>query len=323
LIRFRNVVRAGPLLGALTALVAAGPSGAAYEVGSPGAVPEAAYVDDADCLDCHEDYSLAEAIHGDRDALRPGAAATTGCQSCHGPGSVHVETNEPGDLLSPATAPTEVANRLCLQCHRADEAHAFEASLHAMSDVTCSSCHSVHGEQRTGLLRAREPELCYGCHQDLRAAAYLPSHHPVREGKISCSDCHDPHQGGLLAAQPGDRSNDLCLDCHAGKQGPYIFEHTPVVEDCLICHTPHGSVANHLLVQNEPFLCLQCHQMHFHTTIPGIEGEFTSLDGYGGMSTRDGSKRGFLTKCTQCHTEVHGSDLPSQSISGGGGALTR
>ena len=140
---------------------------------------------------------------------------------------------------------------------------------------------------------------------------------------MNCSDCHDPHGADLHGVEIGDRPNDLCLSCHAQHQGPFIFEHSPVVEDCSICHTPHGAVANNLLVQNEPFLCLQCHQMHFHTTIPGIDGEFTSLDGYGGLSTRDGSKRAMLTKCTQCHTEVHGSDLPSQSISGEGRALTR
>jgi hypothetical protein len=34
-------------------------------------------------------------------------------------------------------------------------------------------------------------------------------------------------------------------------------------------------------------------------------------------------KKAMLTKCTQCHSEIHGSDLSSQSITGGGKALTR
>ena len=42
-----------------------------------------------------------------------------------------------------------------------------------------------------------------------------------------------------------------------------------------------------------------------------------------GVSTLDGWKKGFLTKCTTCHTAIHGTDLPSQSISGQGAALTR
>ena len=138
-----------------------------------------------------------------------------------------------------------------------------------------------------------------------------------------CADCHDPHSDRFQHTVAGDRGTDLCFTCHAKHEGPFIYEHTPVVEDCGICHTPHGSVANNLLKQNEPFLCLQCHQTHFHATIPGIEGDFTSLDGYSGTSSRDASKQAFLTKCTQCHTEVHGSDLPSQSISGQGTGLTR
>jgi hypothetical protein len=40
-------------------------------------------------------------------------------------------------------------------------------------------------------------------------------------------------------------------------------------------------------------------------------------------STVDGWKKVMLTKCTQCHSMIHGSDLPSQEISNGGGALTR
>jgi DmsE family decaheme c-type cytochrome len=289
----------------------------------PEALDGAAYVDNAVCVECHEDYDPGGTVHGDVPAFRTGGVTKTGCQSCHGPGSLHVDSSDPEDIVNPASSDAGLADNLCVRCHRIDGKDSFAASLHGMSDVTCVSCHRMHGDGRAPLLRDREPALCFGCHQDIRGAAYLPSHHPVREGGVSCSDCHDLHSGQLRTVQADGRTNDLCLSCHPGKEGPFIFEHDPVIEDCTICHDPHGAVANHLLTQNEPFLCLQCHQAHFHTTIPGIEGEFTSLDGYGGVSARDGSKRGFLTKCTQCHTEIHGSDLPSQSISGQGRALTR
>ena len=36
-----------------------------------------------------------------------------------------------------------------------------------------------------------------------------------------------------------------------------------------------------------------------------------------------GFRQAFATKCTQCHTQVHGSDLPSQTVPGLGGGLTR
>jgi DmsE family decaheme c-type cytochrome len=89
----------------------------------------------------------------------------------------------------------------------------------------------------------------------------LPSHHPIREGKMSCSDCHDPHgqrEGNLNA----ESLNLTCYKCHADKQGPFAYEHPPVTENCNICHEPHGTVTNNLLKQPATFLCLRCHTGH-------------------------------------------------------------
>jgi predicted CXXCH cytochrome family protein len=58
--------------------------------------------------------------------------------------------------------------------------------------------------------------------------------------------------------------NDTCYQCHAEKRGPFLFEHAPVRENCLNCHTPHGSNQNTLLVAPIPFLCQQCHSNFLH-----------------------------------------------------------
>jgi DmsE family decaheme c-type cytochrome len=127
-----------------------------------------------------------------------------------------------------------------------------------------------------------------------------------------------------------ERANDLCLKCHTRYQGPFAFEHDPVVEDCMMCHSPHGTVANNLLKQQEPFLCLQCHEGHFHaarasnswTDVPPPQGgTAASTDTI--YKSNYGFQKSFLTKCTQCHTMVHGSDLPAQSTTGQGKSLTR
>ncbi|NMC43288.1 MAG: hypothetical protein GYA46_05160 [candidate division Zixibacteria bacterium] len=141
---------------------------------------------------------------------------------------------------------------------------------------------------------------------------------------MGCLDCHNPH-GGAARLTADNTGRDLCFLCHADKEGPFIYEHAPVNEDCLVCHRPHGTVADNLLKQNEPALCLSCHAMHFHATVEGVDGEFTvPLDASrNGVSTPDGWKVGMLTKCTQCHSAIHGTDLPSQALSTGGNALTR
>ena len=141
---------------------------------------------------------------------------------------------------------------------------------------------------------------------------------------MGCVDCHNPHGGNVRLASDGS-ARELCFGCHADKEGPFIYEHAPVNEDCMICHQPHGSVADNLLKQTEPALCLSCHSMHFHAAVEGVEGAFTvPLDpSRNGTSTADGWKVGMLTKCTQCHTVIHGTDHPSQALSTGGNALTQ
>ena len=308
------------------AMVATTSAAFEYELNYPENLSDATFVGDETCAACHEEVamSFSKGLHGRVQDFEAPRAMVLGCESCHGPGSLHVDSNEPDDIVNPASTDASLSVRLCLQCHTSGSMSHFEGTTHAMNEVSCASCHSVHGPQYGGLPKKMQPQSCYGCHADMKSKSYLPSHHPIKEGKMFCSDCHDPHSDSYQNILAGERTNDLCFSCHASKEGPFIFEHAPVIEDCGICHDPHGSVANNLLVQNEPFICLQCHQMHFHTTLEGIEGDFDNpLGGVGGTSTHASSKSGFLTKCTQCHSEIHGSDFPSQSISGQGRALTR
>ena len=140
--------------------------------------------------------------------------------------------------------------------------------------------------------RVAEPYICYNCHKAQQVQTKMPSHHPIPENKMKCSDCHNPHGGpnGMLKAES---VNETCFKCHAEKLGPFTFEHPPVTEDCTICHNPHGSVQNNLLVQSEPFLCLKCHPGPHSRS--GILGKPESIPQY-------------YTECTNCHATIHGSD---------------
>ena len=203
---------------------------------------------------------------------------------------------------------------------------------HTNTTPAATNCTPTYQRQNTAQLASPETELCLGCHQEVRAQLHLPSHHPVREGFVGCTDCHDVHGPGFAGIGEAEMARELCLDCHAQHRGPFIFEHSPVEEDCGICHAPHGAVANNLLLQNEPFICLQCHQPHFHSGLMAYDGAFpdgtppgTPAEEFGlsGVSHPDSFKRVMMTKCTQCHQSVHGTDLPSQSIPGQGRALNR
>ena len=89
----------------------------------------------------------------------------------------------------------------------------------------------------------------------------LPSHHPVPEGRMKCTECHSPHKGSILAGGSTAllSESDNCLKCHPAQRGPYVFEHEAMQEGCTACHTPHGSVNAKLLTVRDSNLCLKCH----------------------------------------------------------------
>ncbi|MGH7896067.1 MAG: DmsE family decaheme c-type cytochrome [Candidatus Binatia bacterium] len=269
-------------------------SGAPSPVAEPAPEsPAAAYAGDEVCTTCHDDAatSYASTIHARvlGDSARP--EPDRGCEACHGPGSVHAEEGG-GKGVGGLRAfvreePASTRAAACLRCHGGRSAlHDFLAGEHAISRVACTDCHAMHAPKADPLLARATPELCYGCHQDVRAAFAMPEHHKVPEGVVSCIDCHQPH-GSRNTAGLRDADDRTCFRCHAEIQGPYVFEHgAQLTEGCTRCHDPHGSVNRHLLIRQQVAqLCYEC-----HTVTPTTHVQ---------PSYRD---------CTRCHAAIHGSN---------------
>jgi DmsE family decaheme c-type cytochrome len=245
------------------------------------------------------------------------------CETCHGPGSLAIvglteervqRDREKGiqtecrydTFIDIKNLPPGAQSLMCLKCHSANATfnlHEWNAGDHALSDVTCIDCHNIH-EGADLITNPRDiKEMCFKCHAKERAEFSLRSHHPVNENKIFCTDCHNQHGAmdeGLLHE---DFIKETCLKCHAEKTGPFVYEHADLNEDCMVCHNSHGSPYKSLLVTQETFLCMQCHSGHRTSGSP-VAAE---------------SRGAYYTRCTDCHSQIHGSDLPSP----GGGRFLR
>ena len=193
-------------------------------------VPGAKYIGSKECEQCHDKiYRDFQTAHHAR-LIAPGPnSVNAGCESCHGPCSLHSdsggETKPPFSFTSGRPAASSFGARLAVEPQRATQT------------------------------------VCLQCHTDVRGQFNLPNHHPVPEGKMTCTLCHPPHKGIAYARDYTALSanNQNCLQCHPAQRGPHVFQHEALREGCTSCHSPHGSVNAKMLTVRDSNLCLKCH----------------------------------------------------------------
>lgn len=178
------------------------------------------------------------------------------CAACHTTGFVKGYDATSNAYRSSWSA----AGVACAQCHGAmPEGHrrSLSSPWRARVTDTCASCHARR-EELSGAFRAGER---IDDHYHLTLADTPGAYHPdgqsadedfeyaslsmSRMGQrgVTCSDCHDPHSGGLRAPITRD---ELCLTCHGnGARGAPVIDathaHHPGASDgarCVNCHMP-------------------------------------------------------------------------------------
>ena len=234
-----------------------------------------------ECVACHDTVQ----------DLAPTTTHHDDCEACHGAGELHWETEEPTAIRFPS-------NEDCAACHESGRKTllSWTTSEHERTGVLCSDCHNPHNREPKNVRRATKiqdtilrhasstTQMCSTCHPAVAASMNLPSHHPMREGMLGCTDCHEPHEGRSRTL--GARTA-MCTGCHQDHAGPWIYEHPPVAEDCSYCHAPHGSSADGLLESSQPGSCISCHTVAESGAVH--------------------EPWAFVTRCTDCHGAVHGS----------------
>jgi DmsE family decaheme c-type cytochrome len=169
------------------------------------------------CLYCHDVERMrviATTPHG--DSKNPDTPfAQHGCESCHGPGSLHATRSRMGRGRPPmiafgpdATTPASKQVRTCLEnCHikpmGKHEGMQWKGSAHDSiwkdaegreHTITCMDCHELHVQKQPMEDKEQQASTCYKCHPKAEAEHPRFEDKGIAFDKLSCWDCHDVHQ---------------------------------------------------------------------------------------------------------------------------------
>jgi predicted CXXCH cytochrome family protein len=224
---------------------------------APPQIPGATYSGTKACAECHSEVTdhFADSTHA-RLAMEDTKVGNTGCEACHGPGSVHVKAGGgKGSIVNPRKSP-----EACFACHLDKRGEFALPNTHPVLNgkMSCVDCHNVHAGDSvrgTGAALEGQNETCTKCHS-AQKGPFVFEHGAMKEG---CTACHNPH-GSVNQRMLVARDANLCLRCHleaplaSGQINANAVRHTPEDHTNRLqqgtcwsagCHeAPHGSNAN-------------------------------------------------------------------------------
>ena len=196
------------------------------------------------------------------------------------------------------------ASKLCLSCH--DGTIAFGATLSGSQEIAFQGgirFLPVDHAARLGTDLSDDHPVSFRYDSDLARQnlelndpALLPPEIAVRDGRLQCTACHDPHDDtfGRFLVMPNQFSK-LCTSCHAIVGWPLSSHslssarwngqpmnpwpnsnfHTVAENGCQNCHRPHTAprperLLNHVFEEDN---CLVCH--NGNVALMNIEAEIT------------------------------------------------
>jgi hypothetical protein len=181
------------------------------------------------------------------------------CESCHGPGSEHLERTPRGQhIVSPGLLSTERQALICGSCHSNPRGLAGElAPLDAQGHMPSAGVRrKTYLQTHVSRVDAQGADLfasgdSQSSHQQYTDFIRSPKY---RNGNLlaTCSDCHSPHRAFEFPADMKFAPNDsgACIGCHQAQQDIHAHAMAKVGYE----HTISS-------VDQSRFTCVSCHQV--------------------------------------------------------------
>lgn len=193
------------------------------------------------CLFCHANQVEPVKLTVNRYKEPIFQGHSIGCERCHGPGGLHVRTQEQVDdrdptIVNPRHLEPALREAVCEQCHLQGDyrierpgrsAFDYRPGLPLSTFLTVLDRTSKRGNKAVGHVEQMHSSRCFR----------------ESRGALGCISCHDPHQ----VPSPEEKVSYYrrrCLDCH--EQKPCGLAQSERLgrsrdDDCVSCHMPVSS----------------------------------------------------------------------------------
>ena len=244
-----------------------------YELGDYGFSRTVA----AGCIVCHSGLPKPALGEYGRYNDPPFRELAIACESCHGPGELHVRERTKAasavgavdtSIVNPAKLSGWLADNICMNCHQAGDTRVLQPGKTYSDFRPATPLDGTVAIFALPLTPASPPASPLLEHFSLMK---LSKCFTSSGGRMSCLTCHDPHVQPRATAAAYYRQR--CLTCHAEKSCPVPLRvrnrNTPA-DDCAGCHMPrrsltlisHSVLTDHRIVKDpgEPYPEAAFHQ---------------------------------------------------------------